>query len=54
MTVMTIISVIPANCLRVSERDLWLDSMDIVMHEIVTSFLYWQLIKRYESYTNQL
>jgi hypothetical protein len=54
MTVTTVISVIPVNCLRLSERDLWLDYMDTVMDEIVKDFLYWQLVKRNESYTNQL
>jgi hypothetical protein len=29
---------IPVNCLKLSERSLWLDSMDTVMHEIVTVF----------------
>ena len=29
---------IPVNCLKLSKRSLWLDSMDKVMHEIVTAF----------------
>jgi hypothetical protein len=29
---------IPVNCWKLSIRSLWLDSMDIVMHEIMTSF----------------
>jgi hypothetical protein len=29
---------IPVNCLKLSKRSLWLDSMDTVMHEIVTVF----------------
>jgi hypothetical protein len=33
-----IITTIPVNCLKLSERSLWLDSMDTVMHEIVTVF----------------
>jgi hypothetical protein len=33
-----IVTTIPVNCLKLSERSLWLDSMDIVMHEIVTAF----------------
>ena len=34
MTVMTI----PVNYWKLSIRSLWLDSIDIVMHEIVTTF----------------
>ena len=41
-----IITTIPVNCLKLSERSLWLDSMDTVMHEIVTAFLCLQLIKQ--------
>jgi hypothetical protein len=33
-----IITTIPVNCLKLSKRSLWLDSMDTVMHEIVTVF----------------
>ena len=33
-----IVTTILVNCLKLSEQSLWLDSMDIVMHEIVTAF----------------
>ena len=32
------VTTIPVNCLKLSKRSLWMDSMDTVMHEIVTDF----------------